>query len=278
MEHNARQRSNTSADALDAGRNASARRRACKTRRHRLCVGTKTLKTRRIRRIACRLPRSRWSTVPGSTGRGLPGSSPAVSKEPTTGNCSSNTARPKCWCSTMAGSSRRPTTPRRVLACARSKTRPSAMLTRPTYPRRRLRGPPTPCARSRADIPATMPLHRRAPTPSSMARTAPSPRRPSRPRRGFWRPSMLMSAPRTRASVRSPSASAPPGRRWRWCAATARPIAMSARWSASMSRSWSATATGRKPAAPVMAAARAMNVSSSPISGSRPPTARCARR
>jgi TldD protein len=59
---------------------------------------------------------------------------------------------------------------------------------------------------------------------------------------------------------------------------TARPIATCARWCGSMWRSWSATATGRKPAAPAMAAARATSVSSSPTAGSMPLTTPCARR
>ena len=56
----------------------------------------------------------------------------------------------------------------------------------------------------------------------------------------------------------SVSASARPGRWSRSCAPTARPIATSARWCASTSRSSPAKATGRKPAATAMAGARAM--------------------
>ena len=51
-----------------------------------------------------------------STASGSPRSFPEGSKALTTANCSSNTGRPKCWFSTMAGSSRRPTTPPRVRA------------------------------------------------------------------------------------------------------------------------------------------------------------------
>ena len=40
-------------------------------------------------------------------------------RAPTTANCSSNTSSPRCWCSTTAASSRRPTTPTRASGCAR---------------------------------------------------------------------------------------------------------------------------------------------------------------
>ena len=115
-------------------------------------------------------------------------------------------------------------------------------------------------------------------TSSSMARKARSAAPRSRPRRGCSKPSTPMRGRKIRACARSRSAWAPPGRRSRSCAATARPIATCARWCASTSRSSSATATARRPAAPAMAAARAMSASSSPTLGSTRPTRRCARR
>ena len=66
-----------------------------------------------------------------------------------------------------------------------------------------------------------------------------------------------MRARRTRACGRCRSASARPGRWSRSCAPTARSIATCGRWCASMSRSWPAKATGRKPAAMATAAAKA---------------------
>ena len=59
---------------------------------------------------------------------------------------------------------------------------------------------------------------------------------------------------------------------------TARAIAISARWCASIFRSSPARATARKAAARVMAAAKAMRASSRPRPGARPPTARSAKR
>ncbi len=73
-------------------------------------------------------------------------------------------ASPRCWCSTTAGSSRRPTTPARASACARSRTRRSATPMPPTCRRPPSRAPPTRCARSRAAIPAAMPRPPAAPT------------------------------------------------------------------------------------------------------------------
>ena len=96
-------------------------------------------------------------------GQGQPDRSSAGSTAPTTANCSWNTASPRCWCSTTAGSSRRPTTPRKASACARSRTRRSAMRTPPTCRKPRWRARRKPCARSRAGTAATMPSRRAAP-------------------------------------------------------------------------------------------------------------------
>ena len=52
----------------------------------------------------------------------------------------------------------------------------------------------------------------------------------SKPRRGCCKPSTPMRAPRIRGCARCRRASPPPGRRSRFCAATARPIATCGRW------------------------------------------------
>ncbi len=114
---------------------------------------------------------------------------------------------------------------------------------------------------------AITPSRRRAAMSSFMATTARSPRRPSKPKRSFCKPSMPMPAPRIRGCARSRRASPRPGRRSRFCAATARPIATCGRWCGCPSRSWSATATARKPAATAMAAAKATSASSPPMPG-----------
>ena len=169
-------------------------------------------------------------TAPASIGRGSERSSRAGSTAPTTGNCSSNTASPKSWASTMAGSNRRLTTRRRALACARSRTRRWAMRMPPTCRKPPSSAPPTRCARSRAAIRAHMPTRQRAPMRSCMARIHRSAARVSRPRRGSSKPSMPMPAPRIRACVRFRRRLPPLGRRSRFCAATARLIATCGRW------------------------------------------------
>ena len=76
----------------------------------------------------------------------------------------------------------------------------------------------------------TTPRLRRAPMPSSMARTARSAAPPSRPRRGYWKRSTPTRAPRTRACAKSRRAWPRPGRPSKFCAPTARPIATCGRW------------------------------------------------